>query len=202
VRLSTSTVVHRTTDPAERRHRAVRPSDGHPGSTPGHTSAPRPSPQTRDGRSGTPQVGPALEERAEAVVAGGGHGAAGHGAGVRCRDSRPVGLWRCPGARGRLRPRGHPHTALGGRTSFNPHETGCRLIMGLTFEWDPAKAEANESKHGVSFVEAATIFRDSLRDWWMIPSIRKTSRATYCSASRRAVDFWSSCIPSGRGGSG
>jgi uncharacterized protein len=36
------------------------------------------------------------------------------------------------------------------------------LIMGLTFEWDPAKAEANESKHGVSFVEAATIFRDSL----------------------------------------
>jgi uncharacterized protein len=50
----------------------------------------------------------------------------------------------------------------GERTSFNQHETGCRLIKGLTFEWHPVKAEANESKHGVSFAEAATIFRDPL----------------------------------------
>ena len=31
-----------------------------------------------------------------------------------------------------------------------------------TFEWDPAKAEANVRKHGVSFEEAATAFQDPL----------------------------------------
>jgi uncharacterized DUF497 family protein len=31
-----------------------------------------------------------------------------------------------------------------------------------TFEWDPAKAEANVKKHGVSFEEAATAFQDPL----------------------------------------
>jgi uncharacterized protein len=35
--------------------------------------------------------------------------------------------------------------------------------MGLMdFEWDDAKAEANERKHGVSFTEAMTIFADPL----------------------------------------
>ena len=29
------------------------------------------------------------------------------------------------------------------------------------FEWDPAKANANLLKHGVSFDEAATVFLDS-----------------------------------------
>ena len=28
------------------------------------------------------------------------------------------------------------------------------------FEWDDAKAAANEKKHGVTFVEAATVFDD------------------------------------------
>jgi len=32
----------------------------------------------------------------------------------------------------------------------------------LQFEWDSAKAAENLSKHGVSFEEAATIFRDAL----------------------------------------
>jgi uncharacterized DUF497 family protein len=32
----------------------------------------------------------------------------------------------------------------------------------VEFEWDPAKTEANESKHGVSFAEAMTVFGDSL----------------------------------------
>jgi hypothetical protein len=32
----------------------------------------------------------------------------------------------------------------------------------LRFEWDPAKAAANLAKHGVSFREAATVFRDPL----------------------------------------
>ena len=30
----------------------------------------------------------------------------------------------------------------------------------LTFEWDPQKAETNIEKHGVSFEEASTAFRD------------------------------------------
>lgn len=34
--------------------------------------------------------------------------------------------------------------------------------MDLEFEWDPDKAKANERKHGVSFIEAATIFGDPL----------------------------------------
>jgi uncharacterized protein len=32
----------------------------------------------------------------------------------------------------------------------------------LRFEWDPAKAAGNFAKHGVSFEEAATVFRDPL----------------------------------------
>ena len=34
--------------------------------------------------------------------------------------------------------------------------------MPLSFEWDPAKAKTNLSKHGVSFEEAATVFGDIL----------------------------------------
>jgi uncharacterized DUF497 family protein len=32
----------------------------------------------------------------------------------------------------------------------------------LRFEWDPAKAVGNLARHGVSFAEAATAFRDPL----------------------------------------
>jgi hypothetical protein len=32
----------------------------------------------------------------------------------------------------------------------------------IEFEWDPSKAELNLKKHGVSFKEAATLFRDPL----------------------------------------
>ena len=32
----------------------------------------------------------------------------------------------------------------------------------MKFEWDPAKAAENAAKHGVSFEEAATVFRDTL----------------------------------------
>ncbi len=32
----------------------------------------------------------------------------------------------------------------------------------MDFEWDDAKAESNEEKHGVSFAEAMTIFADTL----------------------------------------
>ena len=34
--------------------------------------------------------------------------------------------------------------------------------MGYTFEWDPEKGDANFQKHGVSFDEASTVFRDPL----------------------------------------
>ena len=32
----------------------------------------------------------------------------------------------------------------------------------MRFEWDPSKAAENLVKHGVSFEEAATVFRDTL----------------------------------------
>ncbi|MBU1666740.1 MAG: BrnT family toxin [Gammaproteobacteria bacterium] len=32
----------------------------------------------------------------------------------------------------------------------------------MKFEWDDAKAESNEQKHGVSFEEAASVFGDPL----------------------------------------
>ena len=32
----------------------------------------------------------------------------------------------------------------------------------MDFEWDDAKAESNEEKHGVTFAEAMTIFADTL----------------------------------------
>ena len=31
----------------------------------------------------------------------------------------------------------------------------------IEFEWDPAKADANENKHGISFYEACEIFEDT-----------------------------------------
>ena len=39
--------------------------------------------------------------------------------------------------------------------------------MGLSFEWDPRKATANEKKHGVGFKEATTVFGDPLA--WFRP---------------------------------
>lgn len=32
--------------------------------------------------------------------------------------------------------------------------------MDYNFEWDPKKARSNRDKHGVTFEEAATVFRD------------------------------------------
>ena len=32
--------------------------------------------------------------------------------------------------------------------------------MNYNFEWDPAKAKSNRTKHGVSFGQAATVFHD------------------------------------------
>jgi uncharacterized DUF497 family protein len=37
----------------------------------------------------------------------------------------------------------------------------------VIFEWDPKKAKSNESKHGISFPDAASVFLDSLA--WTFP---------------------------------
>ena len=37
-----------------------------------------------------------------------------------------------------------------------------RREVCLEFEWDPRKAEANSTKHGVTFTEAGTVFGDPL----------------------------------------
>lgn len=38
-----------------------------------------------------------------------------------------------------------------------------RFLAGeLTFTWDPAKAETNRRKHGITFEEAATVFLDPI----------------------------------------
>ena len=34
--------------------------------------------------------------------------------------------------------------------------------MRIDFEWDPAKAASNAAKHGVTFEQALTLFRDPL----------------------------------------
>jgi len=34
--------------------------------------------------------------------------------------------------------------------------------MNIQFQWDLQKADTNERKHGVTFVEAVTVFRDVL----------------------------------------
>jgi uncharacterized DUF497 family protein len=34
--------------------------------------------------------------------------------------------------------------------------------MSLRFEWDPKKAERNQTQHGISFEEALTVFADPL----------------------------------------
>ena len=34
------------------------------------------------------------------------------------------------------------------------------MTSEYNFEWDPVKAKANQKKHGISFEQAATVFRD------------------------------------------
>ena len=41
--------------------------------------------------------------------------------------------------------------------------------MAFEFEWDPAKARANLTKHGVSFDEATTVFGDPLSSTFRYP---------------------------------
>ena len=40
----------------------------------------------------------------------------------------------------------------------------------MNFEWDPEKAAANQTKHGISFEEAATVFGDPLSATYYDPA--------------------------------
>jgi uncharacterized DUF497 family protein len=55
----------------------------------------------------------------------------------------------------------HP-PAASGTLSGDPRRTGKGILFEVRFEWDDEKEEANLSKHGVSFAEAATALRDPL----------------------------------------
>lgn len=46
----------------------------------------------------------------------------------------------------------------------------------MRFEWDPAKAEANFRKHGVSFDEAVTVFDDPLAITYIDPDHSESER--------------------------
>jgi uncharacterized DUF497 family protein len=42
-------------------------------------------------------------------------------------------------------------------------------MSSLRFEWDPAKSALNQMKHGVSFLEATTVFEDDDALWMPDP---------------------------------
>ena len=69
----------------------------------------------------------------------------------------------------------------------------------MKFEWDPAKAAENVVKHGVSFEEAATVFRDTLSVTGLDPdhSIDEERLVIFgVSTSGRAAAYLLSLIPS------
>lgn len=59
--------------------------------------------------------------------------------------------------------------------------------MDPEFDWDPAKAEANERKHGVSFLEAASVFGDPLSVTVDDPGTPSANDGMYSSAVRVAA---------------
>jgi uncharacterized DUF497 family protein len=52
-------------------------------------------------------------------------------------------------------------------------------VVAYEFEWDPAKADANYRKHGVSFEEAVTVFGDPSPSSSQILPIRQRKSATW-----------------------
>ena len=65
----------------------------------------------------------------------------------------------------------------------------------MTFEWDPQKAAANRTKHGVSFEDASTVFRDPFAITFPDPdhSIRERREITIGSTMKEQVVFVSHC---------
>jgi hypothetical protein len=61
----------------------------------------------------------------------------------------------------------------------------------LQFTWDPAKAAANLSKHGVSFEDASTVFRNPLAKVVPDPTHSEQSNGRSSSAIRpEGASFW------------
>jgi hypothetical protein len=61
----------------------------------------------------------------------------------------------------------------------------------VQFTWDPGKAAANLSKHGVSFEDAATVFRNPLAK--VLPDPTHSCRSNACSSSgirQEGASFW------------
>ena len=59
--------------------------------------------------------------------------------------------------------------------------------MSLRFEWDPNKAEANLSRHEVSFEEAVTVFADPLARIFPMKNIQFTSCVKSSSATLQVL---------------
>jgi uncharacterized protein len=55
----------------------------------------------------------------------------------------------------------------------------------LDFEWDAEKAESNRKKHGVSFAEAMTAFRDPLERLLDDPGHSRAEERSCSSAARK-----------------
>ena len=69
--------------------------------------------------------------------------------------------------------------------------------MGYIFEWDPKKAESNARKHGVTFDEAVTAFRDPLSLLLSTRIIRLARSGMLCSGCRTNDSSWWWLLPSG-----
>ena len=67
--------------------------------------------------------------------------------------------------------------------------------MSVTVEWDARKAAANLRKHGVSFEEAASVFRDPLAMTFPDPdhSLEESREITIGYTIKRRVVFVSHC---------
>ena len=61
----------------------------------------------------------------------------------------------------------------------------------VEFTWDPAKAATNLSKHGVSFEDASTVFRNPLAKVLPDPTHSEQDNARSSSGIRReGASFW------------
>jgi uncharacterized DUF497 family protein len=65
----------------------------------------------------------------------------------------------------------------------------------VDFEWDPAKANANESKHGVTFEEAITVFGDPLELTISDPD-HSRGRVSFC--QHRVIGSWAPALATPR----
>src|ERR1051325_10434242 len=62
----------------------------------------------------------------------------------------------------RLQPLGTDSPSPSVQVSWRPLKPNKSPHMNTEFEWDRIKAASNQQRHGVSFVEAATVFFDPL----------------------------------------